>query len=178
VFCSQPLAAYYCPPAPDIGVPFDPIPVDYLAQAIVHLGRKRESLGRAFHYFNHHPIPWREVFLLARSLGYPVRLLPPADWHRELAAAVESPAGNALTPFWPMLRGPRDQAGGAPAAAAAMEDPLRAGPRFDDRNTERGLAGSGISCPPADRALLEIYFAHFLASGFLPPPVDMLQPVM
>jgi phthiocerol/phenolphthiocerol synthesis type-I polyketide synthase E len=158
--------------APEVEALFDPIPVDYLARAVVHLSRRRESLGQAFHYFNRHPIPWREVFLLARSLGYPVRLLPPAEWHRELAAAVEAPADNALTPFWPMLRGGPEAAGdGEPAGPAA---PRPAGPRFDDRNTVQGLAGSGIVCPPADRALFEVYFAHFLASGFLPPPVELL----
>jgi hypothetical protein len=30
--------------------------------------------------------------------------------------------------------------------------------------------GSGITCPPLDRERLGIYFAHLIASGFLPPP--------
>jgi thioester reductase-like protein len=158
--------------APDVPVPFDPVPVDYLARAIVHLSRRPESLGRTFHYFNHHPIPWREVFLIARSLGYPVRLLPPAEWHRELVAAIEAPAGNALTPFWSILQ----QFPAGPAGEA--EEPRIAGPRFDDHNTVQGLAGSGITCPPADRALFEVYFDHFLTSGFLPPPVERLQPAI
>ena len=49
---------------------------------------------------------------------------------------------------------------------------------IDDRNTERGLAGSGVVCPPADRALFDVYFAHFVESGFLPPPpVEVLETV-
>jgi hypothetical protein len=59
-----------------------------------------------------------------------------------------------------------------------VEEPAVSGLRFDDRNTVQGLAGSGITCPPADRALFEVYFDHFLTSGFLPPPVDRLQPAM
>ncbi len=164
--------------APDVDALFDPIPVDYLARAIVHLGRRPESRGETFHYFNHHPIAWREVFRIARSLGYPLRFLPPVEWHRELMAAVEAPGGNALTPFWPLLRqGP--PGADAEAPGTSPEEAARpAAPRFDDRNTVRGLAGSGIVCPPVDRALIELYLAHFLASGFLPAPAGQLSPVV
>ena len=42
---------------------------------------------------------------------------------------------------------------------------------FDGRNTARGLAGSGIVCPPVTDALLRTYVTYFIRSGFLEAPI-------
>ena len=150
--------------APDLAVPFDPVPVDYLAAGIVHLLRRtRASAGPSTTSIP--PTSWRDVFLQRMRLGYPVQPPPPPSLAPGAPAAVESGAENALAPFWPLLRGMA-----APSESPLAEVQRPSGPRFDDRNTESGLAGSGIVCPPADRALFDVYFAHFVESGFLPPP--------
>ena len=56
-----------------------------------------------------------------------------------------------------------------PAPPAAV-DPLE--PRYDAANTDAGLAGSGISCPPVDDALLSTYLDYFVRIGWLPEPED------
>ena len=42
--------------------------------------------------------------------------------------------------------------------------------RIDCQNTLKGLAGSTVTCPPVDAALLSAYFKYFVESGFLPAP--------
>ncbi|MES1243261.1 MAG: thioester reductase domain-containing protein [Acidobacteriota bacterium] len=147
--------------APDLALAFDPVPVDFVSRAIVHLSRRPESASRAFHFFNPRPVPWREVFVFARSLGYPLELLPVAEWDRRLAEAVRSSDDNALSPFFPLFSG-RLGSEAAPEAAGP-------GLRFDAREAEAALAGT-VECPPIEPALLRLYFEAFARDGFLPAP--------
>jgi hypothetical protein len=43
-------------------------------------------------------------------------------------------------------------------------------PQFDCQNLARGLAGSGLTCPPVDLELFQRYLSYFIRSGFLPKP--------
>jgi len=158
--------------APDLALPFDPVPADWLGRAIVHLSRQRSSLDRAFHFFHPDPIPWRQVFEHARSHGWPLDLLPGREWDRRLTAVLESAEGNALAPFRPMLRERLRAAAAAPETpeTAAAHRPLR----FDARNTWSALAGSGLAVPPLDAALLARYFSWFVECGFLAAPAAEL----
>jgi phthiocerol/phenolphthiocerol synthesis type-I polyketide synthase E len=155
--------------APDLELPFDPAPVDFVSRAIVWLSRQPESAGRAFHFFNPRPLPWREVFAFARSLGYPLRLMPVAEWDQHLFAAVEQASGrpeeNALSPFRSLLDGER-----TPDASGASSPRSPRSLRLDGRNTWKGLAGSGIECPPIDHHLLGLYFESLTRGGFLAAP--------
>jgi hypothetical protein len=47
---------------------------------------------------------------------------------------------------------------------------------WDFRNTEEGLAGSSISCPPVDDQLLSTYFDYFIRTGFLQGPEQLERP--
>jgi thioester reductase-like protein len=148
--------------APDLGFPFDPVPADWLARALVHLSRRRANLDRAFHFFHPRPIPWRDVFRFARSRGWPLELLPGADWDRRLAAVLEGGEDNALAPFRTLLR-----------EGLLAADLQEAGGRlrFDARNTHSALAGlDDMEPPPLDDELLACYFSWFLESGFLTAP--------
>jgi thioester reductase-like protein len=60
------------------------IPVDYASRAIVHLSRKKESQGKAFHVVNPQHIPLVDFFELIRSFGYPMKKLPYTRWKDEL----------------------------------------------------------------------------------------------
>jgi thioester reductase-like protein len=141
--------------APDLAFPFDPVPADWLARAAVHLSRQRASLDRAFHFFHPDPIPWRDVFRFARTQGWPLEMLPGAEWDRRLTTTLEN---NALAPFQTLLRD------GLLAA-----DLGETGFRFDARNVQR----SGIEPPPPlDAGLLARYFSWFVECGFLPAPAE------
>jgi phthiocerol/phenolphthiocerol synthesis type-I polyketide synthase E len=153
--------------APDLQSRFDPVPVDFVSRAIVHLTRRRENLDRTFHYVHPEPLSWSQVFDFAVSRGYPVRRLVPEDWARELAAELARSAENALFPFNSLFGGPRTGSSGAPGPESLA---LPASPRFDAGHTLKGLAGSAIRCPPLDAERLGIYFSYLIESGFLPPP--------
>jgi hypothetical protein len=43
-------------------------------------------------------------------------------------------------------------------------------PTVDDRDSVRDLAGTGITCPPLDGALIGVYLDYFQSAGFLPVP--------
>ena len=47
-------------------------------------------------------------------------------------------------------------------------------PTYDTRETQRGLAGSGIVCPPADEKLFGTYMDYLRNIGFLPEPDALL----
>ncbi|HZF12915.1 MAG TPA: thioester reductase domain-containing protein [Thermoanaerobaculia bacterium] len=154
--------------APDLPSRFDPVPVDFVSRAIVYLSRQRESLDHTFHYVHPEPLSWRQVFDFALTRGYPVRQLDPDAWVRLLVEELDRSPDNALFPFRSLFGGP---AAAVPAAGGEPEVlPLAASPRFDLRHTLAGLAGSAVRFPPLDDEQLGIYFAHFVASGFLPPP--------
>jgi thioester reductase-like protein len=147
--------------APAIEASFDAAPVDYVTGAVVALASNPDHRGKSFHLFNPRPVPWRDVFAFARSLGYPLRELPWPAWLDELRHALrDASTDNALAPFWPLLV----------AESAGQGSQSLVEWRFDDRNSREGLAGTSVVCPPAGD-LLNVYFTFLIESGFLPPPL-------
>ena len=149
---------------PELDTMINVTPVDYVSRAIVHLSRQPESQGRVFHFSNPQPMHWRELANFFREYGYPLRQISNAEWHEVLFSRVAYSPDHALFPFMPLF-----------AALKAAEDPNQPDDRakdlpIDSRNTEAGLAGSGIACPPVDARLLQTYCAQFICSGFLERP--------
>ncbi|HAX74509.1 MAG TPA: polyketide synthase [Cyanobacteria bacterium UBA11372] len=132
------------------------VTVDYLSQAIVHLSRHKKSLGKAFHLSNTQPISWNNLFEEIRSLGYLLEETAYDEWLVELKHhAFQHRRENALYSLLPLL--------------LSAANPLRfKKPRFDDRHTSEGLAGTSIVCPPVDTKLVYTYFSYFQKSGYLP----------
>jgi myxalamid-type nonribosomal peptide synthetase MxaA len=141
--------------APLLDMTVDATPVDFVAAAIVALSRRPSSLGRRFHLVTTDPVPWNTIAEWVRAFGYPLRALPYDDWRRLVVAAAERSTDNALAPLVHFF------VEGAPLAFAGA---------FDCRHARAGLAGTGVTCPPASAALLATYLAWFVESGFLPPP--------
>lgn len=80
-----------------------------------------------------------------------------AVW-RDALVADHSP-DNALYPMLPLL------------LTGDIEEQLLLAPEiFEIEHTRAGLAGTGITCPPLDGALLDVYLAAMVRSGFLPSP--------
>ncbi|MFJ3506580.1 amino acid adenylation domain-containing protein [Streptomyces luteogriseus] len=131
----------------------DLVPVDHVARAIVHLGRRPESAGKVFHVTNPEPLGFDALTDRLRRFGYDVASLPYEEWKDLLLGAAEGTSSLA--------------------SAALLAQGLRVGvasPRYDRSNTERGLAGSGIACPVVDDDLVATYIRHFVSSGFFPAP--------
>ena len=141
------------------------LPVDFASRAIVHLSRKVESFGKAFHIVPPQPIPFVELFELIRAYGYSLKKLPYKEWQKELISETRYSHENALYPLVPLFNEEVDQ-NQVNASEFAEKTPT-----FDCQNMLNGLAGTDIVCPPTDAKLLETYLSYFIRSGFLDSPV-------
>lgn len=131
----------------------DAAPVDYVAQAIVHIARRADTLGEIFHLNNPAPTPWRSIYRALEQLGHPLELVDYPQW---LASLTGPAADPALRPYAAYFKA-RDQAW-----------KLRQ-PSFDVSNTRAALLDADIRCPVVDASLLALYLEHFRSTGFLRP---------
>jgi thioester reductase-like protein len=147
--------------APDVDVPVEVVPVDYVSAAAVRLSRRPESLGQAFHLVN--PAVGRLGDLLdgIRAFGYPLREVPYPEW-----------LGEALRRGGPGLEGIVRALLPAPSALQRQAPAGHGGPTFDCRNTLAGLAGTPIACPRLDADLVGRRLAGFVRRGLLPAPPE------
>ncbi|MEV4630891.1 amino acid adenylation domain-containing protein [Micromonospora sp. NPDC049523] len=129
----------------------DLAPVDYVGRAIGHLSRQPGYRNDDFHYYNNHTISFADLAGALSGFGYPVELVPYDRWRSALLARPDV----ALAPFTPLF---------------GEQAPRRTQPRFDCTRTEAALAPAGITCPPADPALVHTYLAWYVRTGFLAPP--------
>jgi thioester reductase-like protein len=143
--------------APIMDMTLDVTPVDYVVAALVHLSRQPALRGKVFHLLSPKQITEPEFVTWLERYGYRGDRTNFRDWCDRVirrAAELSDRTAGALAPF---LSGtlPLDR---MPAA------------HFDQTNVERGLAGSGISCPPMAEELLRTYLDYFRDSGYLPVP--------
>ncbi|MFD2467573.1 non-ribosomal peptide synthetase [Amycolatopsis silviterrae] len=141
-------------PEEDFEIEEDMAPVDHVAAAIGHLSRRRTGYGQDFHFHNQRTIRFGEVVAGLREFGYPIGAIPFDEWHAALAAAAAATADPALSAITAMIE--------------RTSPPRRT--VFDCSHTEVVVAAGGLVCPPADRALLQRYLAHYVHIGHLPAP--------
>lgn len=118
-------------PLPGRGdAPLHITPIDYVTRATHHLGRDPRAIGKTFHLLDPKPLTAKQVFdLVARAGGKrSPRGFIPANLTRAL---LHTPGLERFA------KSPR-----------AFLDQLVTPVRYDARNTEALLAGSGIQCPP------------------------------
>ncbi|WP_125213279.1 SDR family oxidoreductase [Streptomyces griseofuscus] len=135
-------------------------PVDFVARSLVHLCLRRDD-GTAG-VFNHATLPrvrLADVYDWVRAYGYPVRVLPLANWRERLPRSADA-AATTLAFFDSAEDGPDGQGGATD---------LRLGHVRADR-VRAGLAGSGITCPPVDRDQFFRCLDHCVTAGALPAP--------
>jgi thioester reductase-like protein/non-ribosomal peptide synthase protein (TIGR01720 family) len=152
--------------APDANMMVDMTPVDYVSRAIIHLSKQKESLGKAFHVLNPHPIHWRELVTWLRSFGYPIRQISDQEWQSGLMEQWQAEllnvngfsSENALHSLVLLF-------------SESVSEPSNSAMRqFDCQNTLDGLADTSIICPPVDEQLLGTYFSYLIQTSFLAPP--------
>jgi amino acid adenylation domain-containing protein/thioester reductase-like protein len=166
-------------PRIDDDIPIELVPVDYVAQAIVHLSRQAESLGRAFHLVNPRPVAWREFVDRLRDLGLPLPELDPGQWTIELLQFARRTPTSFLHPLLPLLprellarlEGSENVAGEAPGDSPLTGTPVHH-VRIDCTNTLNGLKESRVACRPVGE-LLDRYLSYFVRSGLLVPRRDL-----
>jgi thioester reductase-like protein len=151
--------------APSLELMIDMTPVDYVSRAIVHLSRQKESLGKAFHLVNPHPLHLSNFVNEIHSFGYPIQQISYDKWQAELINDAKRSQKNTLSPLLSLLfeRISQEQ-------LTYLEMCLIGAQFFDCQNTVTGLAGTSIVFPPVDARLLGNYLSYFKSSGFLDAP--------
>lgn len=151
-------------PVPKVRGRMNLVPVDYVADALAHVGlaQKRDddaADGRVFHLVDPAPLRFsamlglflREMHGPGLGLQVDVRSIPGVDNALNLA--------NMLPSVGAFRRDVMDDLG-LPAAGI---DALNLRVRFDDQVTQAALAGSGIACPPLRdyvRPMVRFYDDH------------------
>ncbi|WP_372405578.1 amino acid adenylation domain-containing protein [Streptomyces luteireticuli] len=139
-------------------------PVDYVARAVVRLSLTAAS-GTVF---NHAPVPQvrlNDLYDWVQEYGYAVKRLPLGRWREELPRSADVAATTgAFFDSW--TDGGEDDGDGPDLGLGRV--------RAD--NVLRGLDGTGIACPEADRALMFRYLDHCVEAGVLPAPPEKKSP--
>lgn len=151
--------------APDLDWLFDAIPVDVAARAILAPGRSAQAGVETLHLRHPRPRHWRECVLWTNLFGYDVRLEPYQEWLQRLAR-------EAITPAHPLFRlraffSRRIDGRTVPEIYAGHSTSA-----VDCATARRVEQDHGLGYPAFDADRLETYFEHYMARGFLMPPVD------
>jgi thioester reductase-like protein len=138
---------------PSLDIEVDVAPVDYVAKALVHLMLHRDPLNKAFHLTNPSRRRMSDALAYLRQLGYQFEEMPFEALRDRL---VSSPAfsQNALFAYQSVLED--------------MDNLSMELPTYDTSQAQHELAGSGVSCPPADERLLDTYLGYLQRIGFIP----------
>ncbi|MFD9690638.1 amino acid adenylation domain-containing protein [Kitasatospora sp. NPDC059088] len=152
--------------APDIALPMDFVPVDHLAEAVVHIATRRDADGRTYHLTNPRPAMLSDVIDRMRAAGCAVRTLPYQRWVDELVRHVAANPTSATAPFVSLCVD-RSRTADMSVKELYFEGTF---PVLGRHNAEAALADSGLHCPPVDAALLDRYLEYFFSSGYLQRP--------
>ncbi|WP_063756763.1 amino acid adenylation domain-containing protein [Streptomyces sp. NRRL F-5135] len=159
--------------APDIALPMDFVPVDHVAESVVHIATRHPATGRVYHHTNPRPAVLGDVLARMRAAGCEMTMLPYEEWVGELVRHVAVNPTSPTAPFVSLCVD-RVNKGDISVKELYLEDIF---PRLSRRNTEEALAGSGFDCPPVDTALLDRYLEFFFTSGYMPRPRPAMDAV-
>jgi thioester reductase-like protein len=151
--------------APDLDWALDCCSVDHVADAIVALSRRPAGPLNVFHLTNPAARHWRELVLWMNLFGYPVRLVPYAEWLGRLEAearALDHPL-HSLLPFFLA----RPAGAGGMTLPELYQEGVRS--RACGAQTRRALSRLALECPPLDARFLDRCFRSFIERGLLPP---------
>ncbi|MBV9022255.1 MAG: amino acid adenylation domain-containing protein [Streptomycetaceae bacterium] len=152
--------------APDIPLPLDFVPVDYLADAVVHIATTHRATHRTYHMTNPRPGSLHDMLDRMDAAGHRIRRLPYEEWVGELVRHV---AQNPTSPTAPFVSLCVDRCKQADMSVKEMyfEGTF---PTVGRANVERDLATAGLYCPPVDAELLDRYLEYFYTTGYIERP--------
>jgi thioester reductase-like protein len=143
---------------PRLDLKIEMTPVDYVASALVAIvGGATRHGGTTYHLINGRKMAFAELAEVL-SARWPVRAVPVEQWWAALRACYGEQE-NELHPVMDVVE--QFIVGGEEAVDYGVA------------NAEAALAGTGISCPPLDAALLETYLDWMTRTGYLPAPTPV-----
>ncbi len=153
--------------APEVGAAAVSLaPVDYVASALAALIAGAPACGERYHLVNTVPTPVRELLAGLARLGCPVRTVPAEEAQRVLGEQLA--AGSA----------PEADLGRAALLIGTYVDldvPGTADLVLDDSRTRAALAGSGITCPVIDSAIIDRYLRRLQETGLSAPAAGAVR---
>ena len=141
--------------------PIDMTPIDYVGRAVAALVTRPQSLGKSFHLVNAQPLTMPMLVEYMNAHGFSLQQLPFGEWYRKVVAEAAREPSAELETLREMFAAPH---GGEPTDDDFKFSTMQ--PRFDARNVETVLAGTGIACPPVDAKLLDTYVQFLVTHGF------------
>lgn len=144
---------------PNLEVPMDMVPVDYVCQAMIHLSLHAATPERVFHLVHPDPISLPGLAAALNELGHAVTLTDYSAWLAQLQGLEIHAAENLFGPILSVLTG------GMAGTDLSYFETSSIGMRFRCDNALQGLSGSRITCPPLDTEQLRIYL-RFLQTRF------------
>ena len=124
--------------APECDAKLNLLPVDYIADTIIHLSKQKKSLNKNFHLSNSQIIDWNDITNWIKRLKYPLRTVSYDEWCTELLDINKSSENNYLYPLLPIFF--------TGLSKEQIFDSTNL--LFDCRNTNLGLLDTSITCPP------------------------------
>ncbi|MFJ6215495.1 amino acid adenylation domain-containing protein [Streptomyces sp. NPDC092296] len=152
--------------APDIPLPLDFVPVDYLSEAVVHIATGHRATDRTYHLTNPRAASLHDMLDRMHADGHRIRRLPYDQWVGELVRHVAQHPTSPTAPFVSLCV---DRCRTADMSVKEMyfEGTF---PTLGRANVERDLATADLHCPPVDAELLDRYLEYFHATGYIERP--------
>jgi amino acid adenylation domain-containing protein/thioester reductase-like protein len=141
------------------------IPVDFLAESIVHTSLQEGSFRRRyFHIGNMVSAPMLKIYEWLRSFGYQINVV---DYEEARKTALRAGPDNALFALAPLFG-----AASTSRRSLDLESYMAINPTLEYQNLHAALDGSGIYCPPLDEAYVHRTLQYLVESGYLPKPTS------
>ncbi|MGW3493842.1 amino acid adenylation domain-containing protein [Streptomyces sp. NPDC001020] len=152
--------------APDIPLPLDFVPVDFLTEAVVHIATAHRATCRTYHMTNPRPATLTDMLDRMDAGGHRIHRLPYEEWVGELVRHVAQHPTSPTAPFVSLCVDRCKQ------ADMSVKEMYFEGtfPTVGRANVERDLATTGLRCPPVDAELLDRYLEYFYATGYIERP--------
>jgi hypothetical protein len=126
-----------------------------VSRGIIRLSLQESSAGKIFHMSHPAPITWSYFVKQLDSHGYPLRVVPVAEWLRMLLGAIDRREPNALAPVRPLFT-PNAEDGKTILDRLARDRVAILG----CEQTQAALKASGVGCPAFTPELLVRYAAR------------------
>ncbi|NES18231.1 MAG: AMP-binding protein [Symploca sp. SIO3E6] len=153
---------------PEIDMPLDITPIDYVSQSIVSLSRQNWYVNKVFHLNHPQPMPWQQLAEFIQERGYQVQLLSLEQWLEKLNLLVKPDSNHILYPLIPFLvnRWSTEKL----TILELMQS--RKSPHISCQETLNILSGldHAIPCSPLDRHLWHTYFDYLINQSFFDIP--------
>jgi thioester reductase-like protein len=133
-------------------------PVDQLSRAFCHVALNLQTHGQTFHLCNPHFITVDEIYRKILAAGFPLELLPYAQWKQSLKRA---PSSNPLYPLLSL------HVHAAPNHSLTLPELYEQNTRFDCSHFLAELHGSGIRINLNTPNLFERWLNDYLRKGLI-----------